>query len=50
VDSYPQLFAYGLAPEVPNMLVVGGVGVDGTWLQTGIGLSQASRDLGLLSP
>ncbi len=29
MDEYPQLFAYGLSPDVANMMVVGGVGTDG---------------------
>lgn len=29
VDEYPQLFAYGNPADVPNMMVVGGIGIDG---------------------
>jgi hypothetical protein len=29
MDEYPQLFATGLSPDVTNLLVVGGVGIDG---------------------
>ncbi|KAL9580839.1 MAG: hypothetical protein Q9212_004248 [Teloschistes hypoglaucus] len=30
VHQYPQLLAYGLLPDVPDMMVVGGVETDGT--------------------
>ncbi|KAL8966125.1 MAG: hypothetical protein Q9183_003513, partial [Haloplaca sp. 2 TL-2023] len=29
VDEYPQLFAYGNPADVPDMMVVGGIGTDG---------------------
>ena len=29
VDEYPQLFAYGNPADVPDMMVVGGVGTNG---------------------
>lgn len=29
MDEYPQLFAYGNPPDVPDMMVVGGIGTNG---------------------